>query len=347
MDGTDDPLAGIWRLTARIPGFRSGSPWKMIVATIGYCLIGLTVLGMCVGGRSSDRPSAQPTPGRAAQPAAAQPTAPSGVLEAVKAEAVDLLGAAVSKREEGQLGIALELGRQALGKWADYPDARSFVATVQPQATAAAQQAVAQATAAQQQANAQGTAQAQASAAQAAAQATAAAAQPIVLQGRGQTATNPVTPRTPLSVVTLTHGGSANFIVRAIRGAAAESLTNHIGRYDGQRPLAGAEPVVFDVRADGAWSITVEPIKTDGSAPFGGDGDKVSAMFDPARVSGAWEFSHSGSANFIVRAHCAGGTQSVQNEIGRVSGSRVVQFGRGPCFWEVRADGAWNLTPRI
>jgi hypothetical protein len=77
----------------------------------------------------------------------------------------------VSKREEGDLGIALELARQAQGLWPAYADARSFLAEVQPQATAAARQAIAQATAAAQEASRQATAQARAASAARAAQA--------------------------------------------------------------------------------------------------------------------------------------------------------------------------------
>lgn len=78
-----------------------------------------------------------------------------------RAEAVDLLGAAAHNRQEGQLGLALELARQALGKWSDYPEARSFLTEVAPQATTQAKEAQAQATAAAQQATAQARATAQ------------------------------------------------------------------------------------------------------------------------------------------------------------------------------------------
>lgn len=66
------------------------------------------------------------------------PPAPaqSGVPEESRAEAVTLLGAATYKVEEGELGLALELARQAARKWPDYQGARSFYATVAPQATA-------------------------------------------------------------------------------------------------------------------------------------------------------------------------------------------------------------------
>lgn len=64
--------------------------------------------------------------------------APVYVSEDSKAEAVELLAQAIYKREEGQLGIALDLTKQALAKWPTYEDARTFLAEVAPQATAAA-----------------------------------------------------------------------------------------------------------------------------------------------------------------------------------------------------------------
>jgi nucleoid-associated protein YgaU len=95
------------------------------------------------------------------------------------AEAVDLLGAAVSQRQAGELGLALELSKQAQAKWSDYADAKSFMAEVAPQATSQARAAAT----AQAQVQATGTAQAQAAAQAAAATATARANLPVKMPG--------------------------------------------------------------------------------------------------------------------------------------------------------------------
>jgi hypothetical protein len=50
-----------------------------------------------------------------------------------RADAVDLLGAAGSMRQAGDLGLALELGRQAVGKAPDYAEAQTFVKEVEAQ----------------------------------------------------------------------------------------------------------------------------------------------------------------------------------------------------------------------
>lgn len=111
-----------------------------------------------------------PTVVEAGRTAAAQVTGGAAPLvEAARAEAVELLGQAVAQREAGQLGLALELGRQALGKAPDSAEARSFVATVQPQATAAQRDALAQATSAQRAAVAEATQAARTAASEAAA----------------------------------------------------------------------------------------------------------------------------------------------------------------------------------
>ena len=64
-----------------------------------------------------------------------------------RVEAVELLGQALYKREEGNYGLAIELGRQAQAKSPDFAEASSFMAEVAPQATAVQATAVAQATA--------------------------------------------------------------------------------------------------------------------------------------------------------------------------------------------------------
>jgi hypothetical protein len=74
-------------------------------------------------------------------------TATPAVSDQAKAEAAALLGAAVQQRAEGQLGPALALSDQALGKWPQYDAAQRFVLTAVPQATAVAQNAQATATA--------------------------------------------------------------------------------------------------------------------------------------------------------------------------------------------------------
>jgi hypothetical protein len=41
-----------------------------------------------------------------------------------------------------------------------------------------------------------------------------------------------------------------------------------------------------------------------------------------------------------------GGSIVVEDKTGAFQDSAQIEFPRGPCFWEVRADGAWSMTPQ-
>lgn len=169
---------------------------------------------------------------------------------------------------------------------------------------------------------------------------------PIALSGSGQTVTDEFSLPGGAATIRFTHNGAENFIVKAIPTGGRETLlVNAIGAYQGTRLLAASEPLVLEINADGAWTADVATLAVGGQPPFSGEGDSVSARFDPP-ANGAWEISHDGAENFIVKLHCASGSSLVQNDIGAVSGSVMARFGRGPCLWEVQADGEWSLKPR-
>lgn len=174
---------------------------------------------------------------------------------------------------------------------------------------------------------------------------------PVELSGSGQVVTEPFTPPAGINRVILTHQGRSNFIVRTFAASGDEDgLVNEIGNYQGVRPLFSTDaPYFFEVDADGSWTIRVEAMGLEPDAAQGltGTGDHVSGVFDPARVGAVpYLFMHDGESNFIVHLYCAGGQDSVQNEIGAVNGSSVVRFAKGPCFWEVQADGNWSIQPK-
>ena len=122
---------------------------------------------------------------------------------------------------------------------------------------------------------------------------------------------------------------------------------NEIGAYVGKSYLLQGE-YLFDIRADGAWSLDILPLDSDQSVAqsgFSGSSDDVSGFFTPPST-GAWSLSHSGDSNFIVYLHCAGGSDLLANEIGALSGSSIIRFPEGPCFFEVKANGAFSVMPR-
>jgi hypothetical protein len=48
-----------------------------------------------------------------------------------------------------------------------------------------------------------------------------------------------------------------------------------------------------------------------------------------------------------VWLYCAGGREALPvNQIGNYEGEAVVEFGRGPCYWAVEADGEWTITAK-
>jgi hypothetical protein len=172
----------------------------------------------------------------------------------------------------------------------------------------------------------------------------------VAIQGHGTATTDDLTPQYSgglaigIDVVTLTHDGQSTFIVNSVQNDQSEQLTSAIGAYNGQRPLVVEGPVSFQVTADGAWTIRITQMSSGGKPPFSGSGDAVSPYFSPPDA-GTWNISHDGQSNFFVYAHCLSGSIVVEDRTGPFQDSPRVEFGRGPCFWEVRADGAWSMAP--
>jgi hypothetical protein len=146
-----------------------------------------------------------------------------------------------------------------------------------------------------------------------------------------------------INLVTLSHNGHSTFIVSALQDGESENVTQAIGSYRGQRPLVVTGGLTFEITADGDWSIKVEPMSSGGMPAFKGSGDMVSAYFAPPGPR-TWSIAHDGSSLFVY-AHCVGGSIVVADRSGAFQDSAPITFARGPCFWEVRADGAWSLQP--
>ncbi len=171
--------------------------------------------------------------------------------------------------------------------------------------------------------------------------------EPIHISGNGKVATDAVTVPFVLAVLTIRHTGARHFAVLAYHGDDRELLVNEIGNYIGKRWLVAGE-YIFDIDADGTWEIAITPMGAQKSVAedgFSGVGDDVSGLFMPPGTK-AWEITHAGDRHFAIIAVCAGGRELIANEIGGFSGSGVVRFPEGPCFFEVSADGAFSIEPR-
>ena len=173
----------------------------------------------------------------------------------------------------------------------------------------------------------------------------------VEVDGHGSAMTDEITPdysgglSIGIEVVTLTHDGHSSFIVNAMQGNQSENVTSAVGAYQGQRPLVVEDAVSFQVTADGNWTLKVQPMSSGGTPAFRGTGDSVSPYFQPPDA-GVWNVSFDGQARFFVYAHCVGGSVVVEDKTGAFNESINMQFSRGPCFWEVRADGNFSLSPQ-
>jgi hypothetical protein len=172
----------------------------------------------------------------------------------------------------------------------------------------------------------------------------------VAVEGHGSATSQEVVPQynggmaVGIEVVTISHDGRSTFIVTALQGQQSENITTAIGAYKGQRPLVVQGPVSFQVTADGDWSLRIQPMASGGQPSFSGSGDSVSAYFPPPPAH-TWNVAYDGQTNFLVWAHCLGGSIVVEDKSGPFQDTPQVEFPRGPCFWEVRADGAWSLAP--
>ena len=173
----------------------------------------------------------------------------------------------------------------------------------------------------------------------------------MAVEGRGTATSSEITPQygggmaLGVDVVTLTHDGRSSFIVTAVQGDQTEVVASAIGSYRGQRPLVVQGPVSFQVIADGAWTLKVQPIPNGARPAFSGSGDAVSAYFTPPAPT-TWAIAHTGQSSFFVFAHCLGGSIVVADKNGAFQDTVQIEFPCGPCFWEVRADGAWSMQPQ-
>lgn len=142
--------------------------------------------------------------------------------------------------------------------------------------------------------------------------------------------------------VHFTHSGQRNFIVKSYATDDSDLLINEIGNYDGYVLLSGTSPFAFEITADGYWTYTIESLAKIPDTSFAGKGDYVTGICQLS--SGAWEFTHDGSHNFIVRMYTTSGRDLLINEIGGYNGKKMVKIPSGSyAFFEITADGNWTI----
>ncbi len=129
-------------------------------------------------------------------------------------------------------------------------------------------------------------------------------------------------------------------------GAQGDLVISAVGAYDGYRPLFEGSPVQLIIEADGPWTVSLAAITCcSATSEFAGRGDAVSMLFTPPTKQ-TFDFSNEGQRTYVVYAHCVNGDQIVLTRVGTVRATMAVQFGPGPCWWEVLSDGSWSIKAR-
>ena len=156
--------------------------------------------------------------------------------------------------------------------------------------------------------------------------------------------------------VTLTHAGKHNFITKFYYGDGQydyQLLTNEIGKYSGTRALYkhGGKAVtngMIQVRADGAWTVTIDKISSPCTTKINGNGTIVTGLIPITNARNVITLTHTGSSNFIVKIFKENGGkydyELLANEIGNYGGQKVVTLKTGYKYYiEIHADGEWTI----
>jgi hypothetical protein len=174
--------------------------------------------------------------------------------------------------------------------------------------------------------------------------------EPIRLRGKGSQGLTDVTTPWGLNRVTVVHDGMRYVGVKAYDTTGDyELLMNEVGSHTASVLLANdaGSPLMIEIKADGNWWITFEPIGiNDGSMYLNGRGPVASEVFRTGgRTAEVYQMTHDGRSNFIVWLHCDEGSDLAVNEIGSFNQRVVVEIEGDACLWDVDADGTWSLVP--
>lgn len=165
------------------------------------------------------------------------------------------------------------------------------------------------------------------------------------IEGRGDDVVSDVAVGNGIYRMHVTHAGRSNFALWAYDAEDdRDLLINEIGKYDGYVLLNGSAPYMFEIKADGVWTYTIERLPQTEKTTFSGRGDAVTDIFEAD--TGVWAFTHDGSSNFAVRGYTTGGRDLLVNEIGPYSGKVRMEIPEGSnAFFEITADGNWTAEP--
>jgi hypothetical protein len=170
----------------------------------------------------------------------------------------------------------------------------------------------------------------------------------IKVSGNGDTASDGIELKSGWAIFDGSHTGGSNFIVQLQdeNGNDLELLVNEIGSYKGktfaQIPVDGT--YYLNIKAGGPWEYTIyqsPPVEmADAPTTLEGSGDDV-VFLNIKSGNYKFNFSHSGSSNFIVILN---GQGLMVNEIGTYEGSTRQQLKTdGYYSLVIKADGGWSV----
>ena len=173
---------------------------------------------------------------------------------------------------------------------------------------------------------------------------------PFTVSGTGNDVIDFQIPGDAPAVLDLTHDGTSNFIVWSLDNSFAkiDLLVNEIGNYQGRRMVHGGwftQPELvrhLEIKADGAWSITAQPMSAARSmtSSLTGSGDDIVRYEGSASTLTS---THDGTSNFIIWVYESDGKIAglIVNEIGSYSGTDLIDS--ATAIFDIAADGNWTL----
>jgi len=178
----------------------------------------------------------------------------------------------------------------------------------------------------------------------------------ISLSGVGQQASQMFTLTEGLSIFTMKHSGSSNFIVHLLDSKGNQvgiSLVNEIGAFNGAKAvgISTSGDYILDIAADAPWTVDITQPRpqTAQSVPvsFSGKGQQVSQFFTLTPGLARFKLMHNGESNFIVHLLDSKGNQvgiSLVNEIGAFNGSKAMGIENSGIYClDIGADGNWKI----
>ena len=177
----------------------------------------------------------------------------------------------------------------------------------------------------------------------------------ISFSGDGQEASQEFFLDEGLSIFSMKHSGSSNFIVWLLdsSGNKVDLLANEVGDFDGAKAvgISQTDDYVLDTDADGPWMVDIRQPRPQiaQSVPisFSGTGQQVPQLFELGQGLARFEMEHDGERNFAIWLLDSTGKKVdlLVNKIGPFDGSKATGIeDSGIYCLDISADGNWRIN---